>query len=55
MQTFYLRKPNGEKETLILFSCYFKNEQKQFVYSKIHHQVINAVKIDAVQSVFGGM
>jgi site-specific recombinase XerD len=32
-QTFYLRKPKGEKETLILFSCYFKNEQKQFVYS----------------------
>jgi len=31
--TFYLRKPKGEKETLILFSCYFKNEQKQFVYS----------------------
>jgi len=32
-QTFYLRKPKGEKETLILFSSYFKNEQKQFVYS----------------------
>jgi site-specific recombinase XerD len=32
-QTFYLRKPKEEKETLILFSCYFKNEQKQFVYS----------------------
>lgn len=32
-QTFYLRKPKGKKETLILFSCYFKSEQKQFVYS----------------------
>jgi integrase len=32
-QSFYLRKPKGNKETLILFSCYFKNEQKQFVYS----------------------
>ena len=32
-QTFFLRKPKGEKETLILFSCYFKSEQKQFVYS----------------------
>lgn len=31
--TFFLRKPKGEKETLILFSCYFKDEQKQFVYS----------------------
>ena len=32
-QTFFLRKPKDTKETLILFSCYFKNEQKQFVYS----------------------
>lgn len=32
-QTFYLRKPKDEKETLILFSCYFKDEKKQFVYS----------------------
>lgn len=31
--TFFLRKPKGEKETLILFSCYFKEEEKQFVYS----------------------
>lgn len=31
--TFFLRKPRGEKETIILFSCYFKEEQKQFVYS----------------------
>ncbi|TVZ56915.1 site-specific recombinase XerD [Lutibacter sp. Hel_I_33_5] len=31
--TFYLRKPKGVNETLILFSCYFKNERKQFVYS----------------------
>ena len=31
--TFYLRKPKDEKETLILFSCYFNDEKKQFVYS----------------------
>jgi integrase len=31
--SFHLRKPKGNKETLILFSCYFKDEQKQFVYS----------------------
>lgn len=31
--TFYLKEPNSEKETLILFSCYFKNENKKFVYS----------------------
>ena len=33
MSTFYLRKPNENKETLILFSAYFKNESKKFVYS----------------------
>ena len=32
-QTFYLRKPKDTKATLILFSCFFKNEEKQFVYS----------------------
>ena len=32
-QTFYLRKPNEKRETLILFSSSFKKEQKQFVYS----------------------
>ena len=31
--TFNLRKPKSEKETLILFSAYFKNENKKFVYS----------------------
>jgi site-specific recombinase XerD len=31
--TFYLRKPKDENETLILFSCYFNDEKKQFVYS----------------------
>ena len=30
-QSFYLRKPKGNKETLILFSCYFKNEQNGFL------------------------
>src|SRR5690606_453874 len=31
--TFYLKEPKSEKETLILFSCYFKKENKKFVYS----------------------
>lgn len=42
--TFYLKDPQGRgkdsnKESLILFSCYFKQEEKKFVYStgeKIH-------------------
>jgi integrase len=37
--TFNLKSPKGNKETLILFSCYFKYEEKKFVYStgeKIH-------------------
>lgn len=31
--TFYLKDPNTQNESLILFSCYFKNEGKKFVYS----------------------
>jgi integrase len=31
--TFYLKEPKSDKETLILFSCYFVNENKRFVYS----------------------
>ena len=36
--TFFLKEPQGRgknsnKETLILFSCYFKQEEKKFVYS----------------------
>lgn len=31
--TFNLRKPKSETETLILFSCYFNDEKKKFVYS----------------------
>src|SRR5680860_1433252 len=31
--TFFLKKPKGDAETLILFSCYFKHEEKKFVYS----------------------
>lgn len=31
--TFYLKAPKSENETLILFSCYFVNENKRFVYS----------------------
>lgn len=37
--TFKLKEPNSEKETLILFTCSFKEENKKFVYStgeKIH-------------------
>jgi len=31
--TFFLKQPKHDKETLILFSCYFKNERKKLVYS----------------------
>ena len=31
--TFYLKQPNSDKETLILFSAYFKFEERKFVYS----------------------
>jgi len=31
--TFNLRKPKSQEETLILFSCYFNDEKKKFVYS----------------------
>jgi integrase len=31
--TFYLKSPNSDSVSLILFSCYFKNEKKKFVYS----------------------
>ena len=31
--TFKLKEPNGEKETSILFSCFFKDENKKFIYS----------------------
>lgn len=31
--TFFLSQPKGNKKTLIKFSCYFKNEKKQFRYS----------------------
>lgn len=31
--TFYLKEPKKDSETLILFSCYFKHENKKFVYS----------------------
>jgi len=37
--TFKLKEPNSDKETLILFSCFFKNENKKFIFStgeKIH-------------------
>ncbi|WP_425236064.1 tyrosine-type recombinase/integrase [Ulvibacterium sp.] len=31
--TFFLRKSKAETETLIMFSCYFNQEKKKFVYS----------------------
>lgn len=31
--TFYLKEPNADKDTLLMFSCYFKNENRKFVYS----------------------
>ncbi|TYB75724.1 tyrosine-type recombinase/integrase [Bizionia myxarmorum] len=31
--TFYLKEANTKKESLIYFSCYFKEERKKFVYS----------------------
>ena len=31
--TFFLKHPKGNKESLILFSCYFKFEERKFVYS----------------------
>lgn len=31
--TFKLKDPNSEKETLIYFTCFFKEENKKFVYS----------------------
>ena len=31
--TFFLKEPKSDKETLIIFSCYFKFESKQFKYS----------------------
>lgn len=37
--TFKLKEPKSDKETLILFSCFFKDENKKFIYStgeKIH-------------------
>ena len=37
--TFKLKEPKADKETLILFSCFFKDENKKFIYStgeKIH-------------------
>ena len=37
--TFKLKEPNSDKDTLILFSCFFKDENKKFIFStgeKIH-------------------
>ncbi len=31
--TFKLKEPNADKDTLILFSCFFKKENKKFIYS----------------------
>ena len=31
--TFKLKEPKADKDTLILFSCFFKDENKKFIYS----------------------
>ena len=31
--TFKLKEPNSDKDTLILFSCFFKDENKKFIFS----------------------
>lgn len=31
--TFKLKEPKSDKETLILFSCFFKDDNKKFIYS----------------------
>ena len=31
--SFYLKQPKSKSETLILFTCHFKDEGKKFVYS----------------------
>ena len=31
--TFYLKEPKSLNESLIFFSCYFKEEKKKFIYS----------------------
>ena len=44
--TFKLKEPNSQKETLILFSCFFKDENKKFIFStgeKIHPNNWDAV------------
>lgn len=42
--SFYLKNPKAEKETLIYFFCYFKNENKKFVYSTGEN--INPINFD---------
>ena len=42
--TFKLKEPNSKKETLILFSCFFKDENKKFIFSTGEH--INPVNWD---------
>lgn len=42
--TFKLKAPNSDKETLILFTCSFKEENKKFVYST--GEKINPISFD---------
>jgi integrase len=42
--TFKLKEPKADKETLILFSCFFKDENKQFIYST--GEFINPINFD---------
>ncbi len=44
--TFKLKEPKSEKETLILFSCYFKDENKKFIFST--GEKIKPINWDAV-------
>jgi integrase len=44
--TFKLKEPKSEKETLIYFTCFFKNETKKFIYST--GEKINPINWDFV-------
>ena len=44
--TFTLKEPKSEKDTLIYFTCFFKNERKKFIYST--GEKINPINWDLV-------
>jgi len=43
--TFKLKEPNSSKDTLILFTCFFKDENKRFVFST--GEKINPINFDS--------